>query len=163
MKHKILLFGLSFILMTLTVYASGDKPVSDTNRITISPLFFGPPTHEYPFEEEMTEEKLSRILDNMNIDGIETVLLVGNSDSTSKANGLSFSSNRYMAFKPLSWEIAFNRCLPLLWICNTPPSKWLNIFSIFFSPIVRNHPQKSYGKGQHFRRLSCPASTGQNY
>lgn len=65
MKYKILLFGLSFFLMTATVYASGDELVSDKNRITISPLFFGPPTHEYPFEEEITEKRLSRILQSI--------------------------------------------------------------------------------------------------
>ena len=80
MKNRILfVFGLWFCLIFSGVYASGDVFVSDTNRITISPLFFGPPTHEYPFEEEMTEEKLSLILDNMKNDGIKTVLLVGNS------------------------------------------------------------------------------------
>jgi hypothetical protein len=78
-QQKMILFGLSFLLMTAGVYASGSELVSDTNRITISPLFFGPPTHEYPFEEEMTPEKLSRILDNMKSDGIKTVLIVGNS------------------------------------------------------------------------------------
>jgi len=50
---------------------------SGTHRIEVSPLFFGPPTHEYPFEGKMTEQKLGRILDNMEEDGIKMLLICG--------------------------------------------------------------------------------------
>ncbi len=70
-----LFLGLLFI--HAMVHSSGEI-VSDTNRLEISPLFFGPPTHEYPaFKEEMTEKELARILDNMQEDGINMVLFLG--------------------------------------------------------------------------------------
>jgi len=69
-----LLWGL--ILIHTMVYSSIGT-ASDTNRIEIAPLFFGPPTHEYPFEGEMTVDRLERIFDNMQEDGINIVLLLG--------------------------------------------------------------------------------------
>ncbi|RKX45173.1 MAG: hypothetical protein DRP64_05115 [Verrucomicrobia bacterium] len=53
------------------------KPIVQTHRIEIAPLFFGPPTHEYPFDGEMTEERLGAIFDNMKRDRINMVLLLG--------------------------------------------------------------------------------------
>jgi len=63
------------MLVSISVHA--EEPENKTHRIEISPLLLGPPTHEYPSEEQMTEEKLSRILDNMKNDGFNTVLIVG--------------------------------------------------------------------------------------
>ncbi len=69
-----ILCGLLFFSMLC--FASDDYK-SDIHRIEIAPLFFGPPTHEYPYEDNMTENKLESIFDNMKIDGINTVLLLG--------------------------------------------------------------------------------------
>jgi hypothetical protein len=71
---RLILITLFFSNFTNSI---AQKLTKESHRIEISPLFFGPPTHEYPFEEEMTEEKLSRILDNMKNDGFNTVLIVG--------------------------------------------------------------------------------------
>jgi len=75
--------GVGTIAATFSIskmFASGfevDGAETKTHQIEISPLLLGPPTHEYPSEGKMTEKKLSRILDNMKNDGINTVLIVG--------------------------------------------------------------------------------------
>jgi hypothetical protein len=56
--------------------ATTDDLRTKAHPIEVSPLFFGPPTHEYPFESEMTEQKLGIILDNMKMDGIKMVLIM---------------------------------------------------------------------------------------
>ncbi len=60
--NKLSLFP-ALIIIHAMVHASGEREFgavnSDTNRIEVSPLFFGPPTPEYPFEEGMTVEKLA--------------------------------------------------------------------------------------------------------
>jgi len=75
MKPICQLLCLSIMIISISVFA--EEPETNTHRIEISPLLLGPPTHEYPSEEKMTEEKLSRILDNMKNDGFNTVLIVG--------------------------------------------------------------------------------------
>ncbi len=68
-----------FILVVLfptILFAEGNEK-TEINPITITPLFFGPPTHEYPFDGEMTEGELKTIFDNMKKDGIKMVLLIG--------------------------------------------------------------------------------------
>jgi len=110
MKFKMLfLIGLSFLYMTAGVYASSSELVSDTNRITISPLFFGPPTHEYPFEEEMTQEKLSRILDNMKNDGINTILIVGNSGEKTYYPSTILKEPSKIDWYAITFEMALER------------------------------------------------------
>ncbi|MEN8201182.1 MAG: DUF4434 domain-containing protein [Bacteroidota bacterium] len=74
---------LSSLLIIALMIAAGVSFLSCTGEaeeihpLEIAPLFFGPPTHEYPFQGEMTEEKLARILDNMQEDGINMVLFLG--------------------------------------------------------------------------------------
>ena len=64
------------ILASQVSYADTDERIAEAHPIEVAPLFFGPPTHEYPFESEMTEEKLETILDNMKIDGINMILIL---------------------------------------------------------------------------------------
>ncbi len=76
MKNVFLII-MSLLFSRMSLYSFGDKPISNTHRIEISPLFFSAPTPEYPFEGEMTEKRLERILDNMKEDGINMVLIYG--------------------------------------------------------------------------------------
>jgi len=76
---RTILLSILFIAASHSTLFAEDavKPMVPTRRIEIAPLFFGPPTHEYPFDGEMTEERLDAIFDNMKHDRINMVLLLG--------------------------------------------------------------------------------------
>ena len=74
-----ILLCIALIAAGITNLTAGEirKSEASVHQIEITPLFFGPPTHEYPFKEEMTVDKLRTMFDNMKLDGINTVLLMG--------------------------------------------------------------------------------------
>ena len=77
MKNTVLLlFG--FLIPLCAAYPAANELISDTtHQIEVAQLLFGPPTHEYPLDGEMTEKKLRCIPDNMKNEGINTILIAG--------------------------------------------------------------------------------------
>ena len=58
------------------------KKNHDVKPIEITPLFLGPPTHEYFDFAPRTDELLEELFDNMSKDGIKMVLLMGGWEET---------------------------------------------------------------------------------
>ena len=56
--------------------------MAKTKSIKITPLFLGPPTHEYPELEPRTDKFLESLFQNMEKDGIKIVLLMGGWEET---------------------------------------------------------------------------------